>query len=547
MSVLEFRLLGPVEVLADGEPVPVRGEKPRAVLALLLLEAGRVVSTDRLIDCLWGERPPRTAATSLQNFVAQLRKLLGADLLETRPPGYRLRAEREQIDLGRFEQLVEQAHREEDAQARSETLARALSLWRGRPLAEFAFEPWAEGEGARLEDARLAAVERRIEADLQSGRHAELVGELESLVSVSPLRERLWGLLMQALYASGRQAEALDAYAKARRTLVAEVGMEPGPALQELQRRILRHEAPVPDARPSPDDHYDEVVRALLAGRLVPLLGTEVTEVAAHLARRFDYPSDGTPDLTRISQYVAVMEGAGPLYDELHELFSAEPEPSAVHRFLASLPPLLRGLGLPHQLIVTTGYDLALEGAFLAAGEEFDVVSYVAAGRNRGKFCHLPPGGGPTLIERPNTYATELSLDRRTVILRLHGGVDTTPERQWESFVVTEDDYIDYLTAADLSNVVPVALAAKLRRSHFLFLGYGMRDWNLRVILHRIWADQSVGYRGWAVQPEPSPLDCAFWRSRDVDVVAATLEEYVAGLERRVAAVGAVGAAGAAA
>ena len=538
--MLEFRILGPVEVLVDGAVVPLGGEKQRALLALLLLDAGRVVSTDRLIDALWGEQPPRTAATSLQNFVSQLRKVLGADAVETRAPGYRLRVEPDQLDLHRFERLLEDARAEADAKTRAQKLRAALGLWRGAALAEFVFQAWAGSEAARLEELRLTALEERVEADLEAGRHADVVGEVESLVREHPVRERLRGQLMLALYRAGRQAEALEVYHSARQTLVEELGIEPGPTLQELYKSILRQEAALElgAVTPSPQDHYDEVVDAVLAGRLIPFLGSEVTDLASRLAYRFEYP-DSVFELPRVSQYVAVMRGSGPLYDELHELFSAGGVPTAVHRFLASLPPLLRGRGAPHQLIVTTGYDLVLEEAFLEAGEEFDVVAYLAAGRNRGKFCHVDPTGRTTLVDIPNTYATELSLERRTVILKLHGQVDRSPEREWESFVVTEDDYIDYLVRAEMTSVVPVALAAKLRRSHFLFLGYGVRDWNLRVIVSRIWGDQAMSYRSWAVQPGASPLDRAFWRARDVDVVDAPLDDYLEGLERRLAGTGA--------
>src|SRR5207244_7226287 len=159
------------------------------------------------------------------------------------------------------------------------------------------------------------------------------------------------------------------------------------------------------------------------------------------------YPGDdGAVTLPRVAQYVAVMKGSGPLYDELHELLDVDLPPTAVHRFFASLPRLLRERSLPHQLLVTTSYDNALERALLEAGEEFDVVSYLAAGPNRGKFCHVAPDGTGTLIEVPNTYATELSLDRRTIILKLHGQVGpSADDREWESFVVTADDYSEYL------------------------------------------------------------------------------------------------------
>jgi DNA-binding SARP family transcriptional activator len=532
--VTDFRILGPLEVVGDAGPLLLGGQKQRAVLALLVLDAGRVVSTDALIEALWGEAPPRTALTSLQNFVVQLRKLLGPATLVTRPPGYALLVEPEQIDLERFRRLREGA-RGRPPEQRAAALRDALALWRGDPLAEFRFEPWAETEVARLEDLRLATVEDRLEAELESGRDAELVGELEALVSAQPLRERLRGHLMLALYRSGRQAEALDAYQDARRRLVEELGIEPGPALQQLNGAILRQEASLerPGAAAAEEDHFVEVVRAMLAGRLVPVLGSDVGELAARLAAVFAYPG-GPAELTRVSQYVAVMQGSGPLWDELHELLQTAAQPTAIHRFFASLPPLLRERGAPHQLIVTTSFDLALEQALLDAGEEFDVVSYIASGPYRGRFCHLAPDGTTAPIEVPNTYATELSLERRTIILKLHGRFDPSPGREWESFVVTEDDYIEYLARSDVSNAVPVGLAAKLQRSHFLFLGYTMADWNLRVVLKRLWGDTPLNYRSWAVQPGAKPLEREFWRRRDVDVIETPLEQYVELLGRHV-------------
>ena len=155
------------------------------------------------------------------------------------------------------------------------------------------------------------------------------------------------------------------------------------------------------------------------------------------------------------------------------------------------------------------------------------------AGPNRGRFWHRPPGEAPRPIDVPNTYATELSLERRTILLKLHGAVDPLPEREWESFVITEDDYIDYLGHSELTAVVPVSLAAKLRRSHFLFLGYEMADWNLRLVLNRIWGGRPVAYRSWAVQQSPSPLAHAFWRRYDVTPVDVDPQCYVELLERR--------------
>lgn len=531
--MLEFRILGPLEVADESGSLLLGGLKQRAVLALLLLEAPQAVSTDRLIDALWGEEPPRTAATSLQNFISQLRKTLGTEVLVTKPPGYALSIRPEQIDLTRFRRLVTSARATQDAPQRATALQEALDLWQGAPLADFEFEPFAQSEIARLSEERLAVVEERIDADLESGRHGELVGEIEALVDRHPTRERLRAHLMLALYRAGRQADALNVYQDARRVLVDQLGIEPGHDLQQLHGQILRQDAGLraPDAAPPAEDHFEEVLRTLFDGRLVTVLGADVGELAGRLAERFDFLEDGA-GLPRVAQYVTVMKGSGPLYDELHALLDADVPPTAVHRFFASLAPGLRARGVAHQLIVTTSYDLALEAAFLEAGEEFDVVSYIATGPARGKFCHITPEGQGRLIDLPNTYATELSLERRTVILKLHGQVDRGPEREWESFVVTEDDYIDYLTQTDLTGAVPVSLAAKLRRSHFLFLGYTMADWNLRVILNRLWSDQPLSYRSWAVQPEPMPLEREFWRRRDVEVHELPLEQYAGILAR---------------
>jgi DNA-binding SARP family transcriptional activator len=530
--MLEFRLLGPLEVSDETGELLLGGHKQRAVLALLLLDANRVVSTDRLIDALWGESPPRTAPTSLQNFVSQLRKTLGTETVETRAPGYVLRATAEQVDLARFQRMVENA-RSDDPIRRAADLREALSLWRGHPLADFRFDPWAETEISRLDEVRLAAVEERIAADLEAGRHAALVGELESLVAQHPVRERLRAQLMLAFYRSGRQTEALDVYQQARRWLIDQLGIEPGAELQELHGAILRQEAGLGlgGPRSASRDHLAEVTATILAGRVVPVLGSDVAELARELARRFEYP-ESNGGLARVAQYVAVMKGSGPLYDELHTLLAVDVPPTPVHRLFASLPPVLRSRGVPHQLLVTTSYDTALEQAFTDAGESFDVVSYLAAGRNRGKFCHLRPDGEGTVIDVPNTYVTELSLDERTVILKLHGHVEHGDERRWESFVVTEDDYIDYLAQTEIANAVPASLAARLRRSHFMFLGYTMADWNLRVVLNRLWGDQPLSYRSWAVQTEPMPLEREFWRHRDVEVLEASLERYAEGLAR---------------
>jgi DNA-binding SARP family transcriptional activator len=231
---MEFRILGPLEVVDADRSVSLGGGRQRALLALLLTHSNEVVSTDRLVDQLWGAQPPKTALNTIQYYVSQLRKSLGADRIVTRPPGYLIRIGPGELDLERFEALLEQG----DVGA----LREALGLWRGPALADLAFEPFAQAETGRLEELRLVALERRVDLDLEDGRDAELVGELEGLIAEHPLRERLHGQLMLALYRGGRQAEALATYQAARERLVESLGLDPGPALQELERAILRQD-----------------------------------------------------------------------------------------------------------------------------------------------------------------------------------------------------------------------------------------------------------------------------------------------------------------
>jgi DNA-binding SARP family transcriptional activator len=529
---VEFRLLGPLEVRDGDSALALGGPKQRAVLALLLLRAGEVVSVDSLLDGAWGAQPPPSAPAAIHNFIAELRKLFGAGRIITKPPGYLLRVEDDELDVHRAARLMEAA-RAATLEERVDLLRQAERLWRGSPLSDFAYEGFAQTSIARFEELRLAVIEERVAAELELGRYAPAVMELEGLVREHPLRERLREQLMVALYRSGRQADALAVYQDARHAMVDELGLEPGRALQQLHAAILRQDRSL-DRPPtvSASATLQEVLDVLLAGRLVPVLGTETGELARRLTERFDTPADEGETLVRAAQYVALMRGTGPLYDELHQLIGVSGAPTAVHRFFAALPPLLRERGVPHQLLVTTSFDLVLEQAFLDAGEEFDVVSYLATGPNRGKFCHLAPDGEMRVIEIPNRYATELDLDRRTVILKLHGGIDSAPERAWESFVVTEDDYIEYLPSLDVAAAIPVALAAHLRRNHFLFLGYGMRDWNLRVVLNRLWGGPTVSYRSWAIGTGGGAAAHAFWRARDVDLQAADAEEYVQALAR---------------
>jgi predicted ATPase/DNA-binding SARP family transcriptional activator/Tfp pilus assembly protein PilF len=238
---VEFRLLGPLEVEQDGRVLAVGGRRQRALLTFLLLHANTVVAQDRLIDALWGEDPPETAANALQVAVHALRKQLGADRIVTRGKGYLLRVEAGELDLQRFTESVERARGKSPADA-AEILHKALALWTGPALSDLGETPFVEADRARLEELHVAGIEDRVGADLHLGRHAELVPELESLVAAHPFRERLRREHMLALYRSGRQAEALEAYRAARRLLVDELGIEPGAELQELEPAILRQD-----------------------------------------------------------------------------------------------------------------------------------------------------------------------------------------------------------------------------------------------------------------------------------------------------------------
>jgi len=277
--MLEFRILGPLEVVNEEGPLQLGGPKQRGTLAILLLNANRVVSIDRLADDLYAGAPPATAVTQVQRQISELRKALNSpSLIETRAPGYVLRLEPDGLDLARFERLAEDAGRalrRGEARQAAELLREALGLWRGEPLADLAGEPFATIAVQRLEEIRLVALERRIEAELALGRHLELVPELETLVATEPLRERFQAQLMLALYRAGRQSEALDAYRAAREVLVEELGIEPAPPLRELERAILAQDPSLDVSAPAAE------ARALLA---VPSSGSALLRIAAPLA-----------------------------------------------------------------------------------------------------------------------------------------------------------------------------------------------------------------------------------------------------------------------
>ena len=300
------------------------------------------------------------------------------------------------------------------------------------------------------------------------------------------------------------------------------------------------------------EQHYKIVMRLLVEGRIIPFLGAGANlcgrpienlwkegqeflpsgaELSSYLKK--DWHGCEETDLTRVAQWVLEMGGSGELFNALHHLFNRNYPPTALHTFLASLPALLvsKKYKPKYQLIVTTNYDDLLEQAFRAAGQEFDVVTYVSNGENKGKFFHTDPAGQNRTIDIPNQYS-DVAVERRTVILKIHGAVNrNSPDGEADSYVITEDHYIDYLTRTELANLVPVTLAAKLRKSHFLFLGYGLRDWNMRVILHRLAGEQKLTYKSWAIQRHPTELDQKFWDRRDVDILDVDVDEYVLRLQ----------------
>jgi predicted ATPase/DNA-binding SARP family transcriptional activator len=249
---LEFRILGPLEVLREGSALPLGPHKQRALLALLLIDANRVVTTHRLSEELWAGRPPPGAAKTLRSYVSRLRALVGEGVVQSRSHGYVLEVDADRVDAHRFERLLgegREARTRGDPSSAAARLREGLTLWRGSALTDFVDEPFADAEAARLEELRLEAIEERARADLECGRHAELVAELEALVIEQPLRERLWAQLMTALSRSGRPADALSAYRRAREVLVDRLGIEAGDELRDLEQKILRHElaaAPAP-------------------------------------------------------------------------------------------------------------------------------------------------------------------------------------------------------------------------------------------------------------------------------------------------------------
>ena len=371
--MLEFRILGPLEVIGDQGLIRLAGPRQRATLAILLLNANRVVAVEQLADELYAGAPPVTAVTQVQRQISELRRLLGsASVIETRPPGYVIRLSADQLDVERFERRTDEAGR---ALASGRTgdaadlLRQALTLWRGMPLADFAYDAFAQTAIARLEELRLVALEHRIEADLLLGRDAELVAELEELVADHPLHERFRGQLMLALYRSGRQAAALEVYRRTRAVLMDELGLEPTPALQKLQLAILAQEptltAELTDPGPA---HRLESVGAIL------LVSADEVRLEALLA---------------IAEPLARLPGRELIIARLLK------DARQLGRVAAAISARRSSLQVPTRTAVFTTLDPASDVVRLAAAN--DVVLVIVDAPSRGCRRPIPRGNHDSL------------------------------------------------------------------------------------------------------------------------------------------------------
>jgi len=472
---LSFRVLGRLEACSDGVELNLGPRKQRALLALLLLDANRVVSTERLIDDLWGEAPPSTARAALQVYVAGLRKALGGDgaTLRTKAPGYLLEVETGSLDLDRFTQLRAEAHEAPDAGRRATLLHEALTLWRDDPLPELRTEPFSTAAVAQLEQLRLGTLEERLDADLTLGRDAALVIELEALVAEHPYRERLRGQLMLAFYRSGRQADALDAYQAGRRVLQDELGLEPGKELRDLEAAILRQDEALSPARSLPEERVPPPVmrrlsrRALIAAGVAAFaavaLGAGVLVLRSDEASgRISSGSVGVVDPVagRVvaevpvgfsSPLIAAGEGSVWVVDQKGKtLTRIDPETNAA----VSAPQAIRGDGIPIGLAVGEGsvWIAMNEGRFLSVLEvgpdlgntrrriplaerdalfsvTLDPVKLAVGGgavwaleRGQGELTRIDPGTGkPKLLRDDLGASSSIAVDRDAVWL---GGPD---------------------------------------------------------------------------------------------------------------------------
>jgi hypothetical protein len=294
------------------------------------------------------------------------------------------------------------------------------------------------------------------------------------------------------------------------------------------------------------------VAQAFADGEIVPFLGAGAnmcgrpdgdwkkgskylpkgSELSKYLAERSGYPLEDVGNLVRVAQYQTLVGGGdGPLYRRLREVFVSDViECTDLHRFLARLPKTLAEHtgATRNQLVVTTNYDDLLERAYAAEQQPFDLFTYVASGKDIGKFVHTPFGGEPVVVANPRKF-TESILDQRPVVVKIHGTVGATEDD--DSFVITEDHYIDFLQRTNIAKLIPISLLPVLQKSHFLFMGYSLRDWNVRILLQQIWAQQERKWGSWAVQHSTNVLDQTFWMQRGVAIQIVDLAAYVRGIE----------------
>jgi hypothetical protein len=334
--------------------------------------------------------------------------------------------------------------------------------------------------------------------------------------------------------------------------------------VNRLVDRLKRIATEAPDVGPTKarvavqiSEHYPERYRTVaqhIVGRerVVVVLGSgandprmnlpDASKLAEALAREYGYPMNAPRlDLAEVAQYVAVVKGPDDLYDSLREKLTVNCDIGDIHRFFAGLPAVTEQLGYPrqHQLIITTSYDTLLEQAFRDAGEPFDLAVYVASGSDKGKFVHVPGGNEPPKLAWPgNEYTNFPFLDdlelRRSLIVKIYGADDTRDAGYgWrDNFVVTEDNYIEYLSGAVIENLVPAQILERLRKSHCLFLGYDIREWSLRVFLKRVW-DVPIRNTSWAVQESPDELEEHLWQEagRVITLIDEPVEQYIGGLK----------------
>jgi WD40 repeat protein/DNA-binding SARP family transcriptional activator len=391
---MELRFLGPLEVCREGRVVPLGGPKQRLVLAHLLLHANRTVTAGHLAEEIWGEEPPPTARGTLQAYISHLRKVLGTDRIVSQGQGYRLRAEPDELDGWRFEALARQARSvlAADPQRAAALLGEALTLWRGPPFADLAEESSLAVESARLEELRVSVVEDRIDAELALGREAEVVGELGTLTAAHPLRERLWGQLMLALYRTGRQAEALAAFERARQRLAQDLGIDPATELQQLHRRILRQD---PVLRRGGAGGYALIERLGQGPRGIVWRATQ-PGTSSEVAVRVLHPDlADSPELIRRfdaeAQLVARLDHphVAPLLDHWREPHAAY----LVTRYFpeGSLQALLTSSGAPEPAVAGR---IATQLAEALAAAHHDAVAH---GRIRASNVFLDPDGNAYL------------------------------------------------------------------------------------------------------------------------------------------------------